>query len=123
MTTRGDKSQYKHALARHFRKELTPPEARLWARLKGKTDGLHFRRQHPIGPYIVDFYCAKANLIVEIDGNIHDVLNIAERDERRDAWLKAFGLEILRIPARDIMADPDEVATGIILLAQSRLKK
>lgn len=52
---RGDKAKYKYGLARQFRKALTPPEARLWARLKGKADSLHFREQHPIGPYIVDF--------------------------------------------------------------------
>lgn len=76
---RGEKSQHKHGLARQFRKDLTPPEARLWARLKGKADGLHFRKQHPIGPYIVDFYCAKANLIIEVDGLAHDCGDVAER--------------------------------------------
>ena len=120
---RGDKAKYKYALARQFRKALTPPEARLWARLKGKTDGLHFRKQHPIGPYIVDFYCPKANLIVEVDGLVHDIADLAVKDERRSEWLSGFGLEILRIPASEIMADPDNIALGIITLAQSRLSK
>jgi len=120
---RGDKSQYKYALARRFRKVLTPPEARLWVRLKGKTDGLHFRKQHPIGPYVVDFYCAKANLIVEVDGLIHDTLDAAKRDVARDEWLANFGLDILRIPASEIMADPDEAALGVIIYARSRLRK
>ncbi len=119
---RGNKSQYKYALARQFRRALTPPEARLWVRLKGKTDGLHFRKQHPIGPYIVDFYCPKANLIIEVDGLVHDVADVAARDERCSQWLSSFGLEILRVAASEVMADPDEIALGIIAYARSRLK-
>lgn len=119
---RGDKAKYKYGLARQFRKALTPPEARLWARLKGKADSLHFREQHPIGPYIVDFYCPKANLIVEVDGLVHDIADVAVKDERRDKWLSSFSLEILRISASDIMADPDNAALGVISYAQSRLR-
>ena len=52
----------KYALARHFRRNLTDAEVLMWARLKGKPEGLHFRRQHPVGPYITDFYCAAARL-------------------------------------------------------------
>jgi very-short-patch-repair endonuclease len=120
---RGDKSQYKYALARQFRRALTPPETRLWARLKGKMDGLHFRKQHPIGPYIVDFYCPKANLIIEVDGIIHDIADVAARDDRRSQWLSSFDLEILRVVASEVMADPDDVALGIIDHARSRLRK
>ncbi|HTM81677.1 endonuclease domain-containing protein [Asticcacaulis sp.] len=120
---RGNKSQYKYALARQFRRTLTPPEVRLWTRLKGKTDGLHFRKQHPIGPYIVDFYCPKAKLIIEVDGLIHDVADVVVRDERRSQWLLDFGLEILRVAASEVMADPDDVALGIIAYARSRLRK
>jgi len=110
----------KHGLARLLRKELTPPEARLWLRLKGRSDGLHFRKQHPIGPYIVDFYCASARLIVEVEGQIHDVLAIADRDVARTALLESQGYLVYRIPAVEIMKAPDEIALGIISLALDR---
>ncbi len=118
-----EKPRLKYGLARHFRKALTPPEARLWQRLKGKPDGIHFRKQHPIGPYIVDFYCAGAKLVIEVEGQIHNDPAVAHRDEIRTAWLESQGLEILRIPGADIMCDPDEVALGIIIQAGAGLKK
>ncbi len=119
---RGNKSQYKYALARQFRRALTPPEVRLWARLKGKADGLHFRKQHPVGPYIVDFYCPKAKMIIEVDGLVHDAVDVAAKDQRRSDWLFGFGLEILRVTASEVMADPDDVTLGIIAYARSRLR-
>ena len=74
------KHRLKYAQARRLRRELTPPEARLWLRLKGRQDGLHFRKQHPVGPFIVDFYCASARLVVEVEGLVHDLSDVAERD-------------------------------------------
>ena len=118
-----ERPKLKYELARSFRKALTPPEARLWLRLKGKSDGVHFRKQHPIGPYIVDFYCAGAKLVVEVEGLIHDVLDIAEKDEPRNIWLEAQGLELMRIPASEIMRDPDEVALGILSRALEIMEK
>ncbi|HWU48809.1 MAG TPA: DUF559 domain-containing protein [Asticcacaulis sp.] len=111
----------KYAQARRLRRELTPPEARLWLRLKGRQDGLHFRKQHPIGPFIVDFYCAAARLVVEVEGLVHDLLDVAERDVTRTAWLEAQRLEVMRIPASEIMRDPDEMALGIILRAKEKI--
>ncbi|MEI9902937.1 MAG: DUF559 domain-containing protein [Asticcacaulis sp.] len=78
-----DKS--KIAFARKLRRELTPPEAAIWARLRVRDTGISFRRQHPIGPYVLDFYCAKAKLAIEVDGLIHDRDEQAIRDEARDA--------------------------------------
>ena len=115
------KDLLKYALARKLRRELTPPEARLWLRLKGKPDGLHFRKQHPVGPYIVDFYCAAARLVVEVEGLVHDLLDVAERDEGRARRLEALGLEVMRLPASGIMRDPDEAALGIVLRAKARI--
>jgi very-short-patch-repair endonuclease len=100
---------------------LTPPEARLWLRLKGRQDGLHFRRQHPIGPFIVDFYCAAARLVIEVEGQVHDLPAIAERDVMRKAWLEELGLEVMRISASEIMHDPDEMALGISLRAKEKV--
>lgn len=115
-----DKS--KIAFARQLRKSLTPPEARIWARLKVRDkDGISFRRQHPIGPYILDFYCAQAKLAIEVDGLIHDRDDQAQRDEVRDAWLLSQGIETHRIPASEVMSDPDETALGVFLMAKSGL--
>ena len=69
------------AHARRLRRALSPPEARLWNRLRERAPGLPtFRRQHPIGPYVLDFYCAKARLAIEIDGMSHDVGGRPERE-------------------------------------------
>jgi very-short-patch-repair endonuclease len=58
-----------------------------------------FRRQHPIGRYVLDFYCAKARLAIEIDGISHDMSTRPKRDIERDAWLAAHGVTVLRIAA------------------------
>ncbi len=97
---------------------MTPPEARIWARLRVRDTGISFRRQHPVGPYILDFYCARAKLAIEIDGLIHDRDEQATEDVARDTWLAGQGIEVLRIPAAEITADPDEVAYGIWLKAK-----
>ena len=67
---------------------MSPPEARLWMALRKRAGGgLRFRRQHPIGPYVLDFYCDSAKLAVEVDGFAHVTGDHPERDLRRDAWL------------------------------------
>ncbi|MBW8880049.1 MAG: endonuclease domain-containing protein [Asticcacaulis sp.] len=104
----------KYALARQFRRNLTDAEVLIWARLKGKPDGLHFRRQHPVGPYITDFYCASARLVIEIDGQVHDDDDVAIRDARRTVYLEKQGLIVCRITGVDVMYDPDEVARQVI---------
>lgn len=106
--------------ARRMRKALTPPEARLWRCLKGdKLDGLGFRKQHPIGPYILDFYCAAAKLAVEIDGAGHD--NRAAHDIRRTAWLGTKGIHVIRIPALQVRDELDSVLSFISHTARTRL--
>src|SRR6476646_9384175 len=87
-------------LARELRKNLTQTEARLWLKLQGrKMEGWKFRRQAPIGPYIADFYCPAARLVIELDGSSHDHEDQAEYDERRQRWLEARGLRVLRLSA------------------------
>ena len=81
--------------ARAHRKAPTPSEALLWSRLRGKALGVRFRRQHPAGPFILDFYCASSGLVIEVDGASHD----AERDRARDEALTSMGLRILRVKA------------------------
>ncbi|HTM79803.1 endonuclease domain-containing protein [Asticcacaulis sp.] len=79
-----------------------------------------FRRQYPFGPYVFDFYCAKINLVIEIDGYHHGVNGQGERDEARDRFLTERGFEVLRIPASDVLAEPDEIADGIYRLILAR---
>ncbi|HVY18708.1 MAG TPA: endonuclease domain-containing protein [Bauldia sp.] len=92
--------------ARRLRAEMSLPEVILWHELRGgRLDGLRFRRQHPVGNYVLDFYCASAHLAVEIDGASHDVESQVRHDERRDAWLGSQGIRVLRILAADILDD------------------
>ena len=98
--------------ARQLRQEGTPPEELLWLALRnGQIAGLKFRRQHPIGPYVTDFYCHSAALVVEIDGMSH--IERAEEDQKRMAYLEQQGLKVLRVTNQDVMNDLDAVARGI----------
>ncbi|MYD74865.1 MAG: endonuclease domain-containing protein [Chloroflexi bacterium] len=80
---------------------MTEPELILWSQLrKGQVGGHKFRRQHPVGPYVVDFACLKANLIVEVDGGHHSTQQ--KEDRERDANLAASGFTVLRIWNDDV---------------------
>jgi very-short-patch-repair endonuclease len=92
--------------ARQLRKNLTTSEWRVWSYLKGRQmDGWKFRRQAPIGPYVVDFVCLAARLIVELDGSSHDDLAFAY-DERRQRWLESQGFKVLRLSTENPEIDP-----------------
>ncbi len=92
--------------ARELRRRLTLPEVLVWGGLRGrKLNGHRFRRQHPLGPYILDFYCDEAKLAVEIDGQGHEHPDQAAHDKRRTEWLELRGVTVLRIPARDVLED------------------
>ena len=80
-----------------------------------------FRRQHPIGRYVLDFYCAKARLAIELDGMSHDTGNRLQRDLRRAAWLRARGITVVRIPIADLMHGIDEAADAIVRMAAEML--
>ena len=111
------------ANARRLRRNLSAPEAWLWSRLRARAPGTPvFRRQHPIGPYVLDFYCAKARLAVEIDGMSHDMGDRPERDLRRDAWLEARGVTVMRIAASEAMVRIDETADGIVRMAAAMIE-
>jgi very-short-patch-repair endonuclease len=86
----------KFRLAKKFRREMTPSEKRLWSTLRGnQLCGLHFRRQHVIRGFIVDFYCHTARLVIEIDGDVHQ--SQIKSDEIRDDILKSMGLTVLHL--------------------------
>jgi very-short-patch-repair endonuclease len=93
---------------------MTPPELRLWAKLRaGGLEGLKFRRQHPLGPYVLDFYCDRARLCVEVDGWSHNLGDRPGHDLRRDMWLAAEGVRTLRLAAADVMKDLDAALLAI----------
>ena len=105
--------------ARLFRRRLSLPEKLLWVRLRGAE--VRFRKQHPIGPYVLDFYCASAKLAIEVDGFAHDTGDQPQRDVSRDQWLREHGVEVLRILATEVLRDPDSVAEEIIRLCEKPL--
>ena len=100
--------------ARRLRRDLSLPEKLLWVRLR-QAD-VRFRRQHPIGAYVLDFYCPAMKLAIEVDGAAHDFGNRPQRDEIRIAWLQGRSIDVLRISAKEVLADPDEIAGAIIRL-------
>ena len=94
------------ARARELRKQLTDAEKRLWSRLRrNQLGGHHFRRQRPIGPFIVDFVCMAKCLIVEVDGGQH--ADRAEEDARRTAYLEKKGYRVLRFWNNDVLANTE----------------
>ena len=100
--------------ARALRRSMTGVELLLWSRLRCRQLGGHrFRRQAPIGPYIVDFACFQARLLIEIDGPVHDAQ--AEYDDRRTAWLVCRGFRVLRFAADDVLSRLEEVLETIVL--------
>jgi very-short-patch-repair endonuclease len=98
--------------ARAMRRSPTPAERVLWRMLSRNQLGVRFRRQHHIGPYIVDFLCPAHRLIVEVDGGQH---NGSGQDPRRDAWLRAQGYQVLRFWNRDVLTDADGAGRRICL--------
>lgn len=100
--------------ARRLRRQMTAPEVRLWAVLRTSPAGRKFRRQHPVGSYVLDFYCPAARLAIEVDGMAHDMGDNPARDTVRDGWLMGQGIATLRIPAREVMGDLDAVVRLIV---------
>jgi very-short-patch-repair endonuclease len=87
--------------AKELRREMTPAEKLLWQELRANKLGVHFRRQQVIAGFIVDFYCHKAALVVEVDGDIHDLQQ--EEDARREAVLREMGLTIVRFRNENVI--------------------
>ena len=104
------------AAARQLRQNMTPAEQRLWDALRNKQlDGLKFRTQHPVGPFILDFWCPARKLVVEVDGGIHDYQ--ADADEARTHQLEAFGYNVLRFRNQEVMDDLPAVLERIRQMA------
>ena len=94
--------------ARELRSNMTDAERHLWYHLRGhRLHGLKFKRQKPIGRYIVDFVCIEHRLVIELDGGQH--LEQPERDFERDEWLVAQGFRVLRFWNHDVLGETDTV--------------
>ncbi|MGN6469835.1 MAG: endonuclease domain-containing protein [Rhizobiaceae bacterium] len=106
--------------AKSMRRTMTDAELKLWNELRAhRLMGLGFRRQVPIGPYIVDFACPSYRLIVEIDGSQHGEANQARVDAARTSYLKARGWTVLRFWNDDILRDIDNVCRHVVITAGS----
>jgi very-short-patch-repair endonuclease len=98
------------AVARALRRRMTASEIVVWRWLRGRRfSGWKFRRQHPIGPFVVDFFCDALKVAVEIDGASHSTDAAAFHDSRRTAYLQRIGIYVLRLQARDVMRHRDLV--------------
>ena len=104
-----------------MRREMTLPEVILWQALRKQPGGLKFRRQHPAGPYVLDFFCSDARLAIEVDGVAHIMGDRPQRDGARDRWLRSAGVETLRISAADVLKDADAVVCWAFAEAEARL--
>ena len=107
--------------ARKLRREMSLPEVLLWQQLRQRPCGLKFRKQHPSGPFVLDFYCGDARLAIEVDGAGHRAGDRALRDEARDAWFAARGIDTLRMEARAILSNPIAAAQTILDACRARL--
>jgi very-short-patch-repair endonuclease len=96
---------------------MSLPERMLWQQLRLRPAGLKFRRQHPIGPYVVDFCCLSERFVVEVDGSAHDNIDRVKFDERRIGFLKENGYRVLRVNASRVLADA--VAAGDAIVARA----
>lgn len=99
--------------ARRNRFRPTAAEDVLWNYLRGKPGGCKFRRQHPLGQYIADFYCHALRLVVEIDGSVHDSPEAQVADANRQHWLESQGLTVIRFRNGQVLKTMDAVKASI----------
>ena len=102
------------ANARRLRRKMTLPEVVLWVELRRRPGGFKYRRQHPAGPYVLDFACLSVKLAIEVDGIAHAMGYSGYHDELRDEWLANQGFLTIRIAAKDVLADVGSVIEMIV---------
>ncbi len=114
MGTFHDKPELRE-VRRSLRRESTPSEALLWLRIQKKqVQGRRFRRQHSIGPFVVDFYCPSERLAIELDGSLHDNAITAGNDQARQEYLLSQGIRVIRFDNQAIADDLEGVVDVII---------
>ena len=106
--------------ARRLRRPMTGTEALLWEHLRDrKFHGLKFRRQHPIGPYVADFFCAELALVLEIDGPVHNDPEQQTRDREREFFLQELGLKVVRISNSQVQPNLKQALNHALQKAQT----
>jgi len=100
-------------LARYLRNNSTLSEVLLWNELKQKQLGFQFYRQKPLGNYIVDFYCPRLKLVIEVDGESHQFSNHKLRDNKKDVYLQGHKIHVMRFDDQDVKANIDAAVEGI----------
>ena len=110
-------------LARKLRSEMSLPETILWRELRKRPGGFKYRRQHPAGRYILDFYCAAARLAIEVDGHSHDGQVAAKADAARGDFLRSQGVATLRVPVSAILGNLEGAVLRILEVCEVRVAK
>ncbi|MDB5331440.1 MAG: hypothetical protein JWP03_2591 [Phycisphaerales bacterium] len=114
MRTPRDNDRRLLRFAKELRESSTDAERKLWSLLRGrKLAGFKFRRQYPVGGYILDFYCIRANLALELDGGQHSQPDAVAYDLRRTQCLAELGVRVLRFWDHDVLKDPDAVTNTV----------
>lgn len=101
------------AKAKELRNNVTHAEMLLWGYLKTKPFGFKFRRQHPLGNYIADFFCYKLKLIIAVDGSVHEKEEVKKNDERRQEIIEAEGIRVVRFTNSEVIKQPEVVIEKI----------
>jgi very-short-patch-repair endonuclease len=111
--------KYQQDKRRELRKNPTEPEKRFWSWVRGKQLGTKFRRQHGIGNYIVDFYCAEVGLVIELDGDSHFTENAKKYDSERTAFLQSKGFKVVRFTNSEVMQNKEGVLHSVVACLES----
>ena len=109
--------------ARKLRTEMSLPEGLLWRELRKRPGGFKFRRQHPAGAYVLDFYCAAVRLAIEVDGFVHDSIRAEKFDDARSRFLRSQHVATTRIPAKVILEDTGAVVVRLVAICQQRANR
>ncbi|MFA5358429.1 MAG: endonuclease domain-containing protein [Patescibacteria group bacterium] len=108
-----NRKKFKH-LRTKLRRNSTKSEDRLWRELRGEQLGYKFRRQYGIENFIVDFYCPKLNLVIEVDGISHDSEEAQIKDARREEYLRSRGIKVLRYTSSEVFKNIESVTNDIM---------
>jgi len=100
--------------ARSLRQSSGLAEDRIWARLRaGRLDGHKFRRQHPIGPYVVDFACDRLRLVIEVDGDVHSREDVRLKDARRQEVIEGLGWAVMRFTNDEVLLEVERLSEAV----------
>lgn len=110
-------------LARKLRAEMSLPEIILWRELRKRPANLKFRRQHPAGVYVLDFYCAAARLAIEVDGMAHDGLDAERKDAARSDFMRSQHVAVMRVPAKAVLDNLEGAVKRIVEVCVERASR